>query len=110
MQRHNRLSAAMQVTCAAVVAQATPQGQHVILRGSCKISYRGKALQKPGVVLHNRTDLRLLKHDFRQPHKVGVARVLPRQGVASVRLLPAHNLFGKLTRELRNQNNKIRKC
>ena len=92
MQRHHVLGAAVQVARAAVVAQAAPQGQHVVLRGGGQLCHRGKALQKAGVIVQHRGHLGLLQHDFGQPDAVGIARVLPGQAVAPMRAFASARL------------------
>ncbi len=95
MQRHHILSTMMQMACAAVITQTTPHSQYLILPRCGQVTDRGKALQKPGIVVQDGGDLGLLKHDFRQPDAVGVARVLPGQAVAPMCFLPAHNFRSK---------------
>ncbi len=95
MQVGNILRAAVQVSRAAVVAQTAPQTQHLIQRRGSQIDHRRETFQKAGVVVQYRDHLRLLQHDFGQPHTVGIPRVLPGQTVTAVAFLPAHDVSGK---------------
>ena len=67
----------MQVSCAGVITQAGPQGEHIVDVGIGEGFYCGKTRQKAGVIGNNRLHLRLLQHDFRQPDPVRVGRLLP---------------------------------
>ena len=78
----------MQIAGTAVIAQTTPQAQHLIERGRCQIFHRGKARKKALVVVDHGEHLSLLQHDLRQPHAVRLARVLPGQVGASMGLMP----------------------
>ena len=95
MQPHDVLRALVQIARAAVVAQAAPQRKHFVLRCRCQVANGGETREEPVVINKNRGDLRLLQHDFRQPDAIRITRVLPRQAIASVRALPANNLFGE---------------
>ena len=91
---HHLLRAAMQIACAAVVAQAAPERQHIVLRGCGQRAYIGKACEKARVVIQYGGDLRLLQHDLRKPHAICVPCVLPGQMIAAMLFLPTHNLRG----------------
>ena len=93
--RHHRLRALVQVARTAVVTQATPQGQHLVLIGRRQGRHVGKARQKAGKVLQHRAHLRLLQHDLGQPNAVGVLRVLPRQALPPMLALPVHQALRK---------------
>ncbi|MPN40721.1 hypothetical protein SDC9_188260 [bioreactor metagenome] len=93
---HHLLRAAVQIARAAVITQAAPQRQHIILRRGGQRLHVRKALQKPCVVIQHRGDLRLLQHDLRQPYAIGVARVLPRQMITAMLFLPAHHARGNI--------------
>ncbi len=77
MRLHHALCGAVQVTRPGVVAQTAPERQHLIKRRSGQACDVGETRQKALVIRHDGIDLRLLQHDFGQPHAVGVARLLP---------------------------------
>ena len=81
----NRLRRRMQVMRATVVAQSAPVLEHAIFRSCGQRAHIGECGEKPLVIRDDGRDLRLLQHDLREPDPVRVARVLPRQVVASVR-------------------------
>jgi hypothetical protein len=56
--------------------------QHFIQRRSRQRLHIGKALHETLVVRDDGADLRLLQHDFRNPHAIGVLVLLPRQVLA----------------------------
>ena len=91
----NQARSPMQISSARVITEAAPLRQHIIEGCRSKASDIGEALQKAQVVGNNRTHLRLLQHDFRQPYRIRVARVLPRQMVAAMIFLPVDQLCGK---------------
>src|SRR3990167_7918946 len=85
---HNLLGAAKQVAGPGVVAQPAPEAHHFILLCLRQGHYVRKTLQKARVVVKHRSNLRLLQHDLGQPDPVRIARLLPRQVIASIRRLP----------------------
>ena len=93
--RHHLTRAAVQVARTRVIAQPAPQPQHLVLGRGGQAGDVGKALEKARVVAQHRRHLRLLQHDFRQPHAVRIARALPRQAVAAVLALPVDDAGGK---------------
>ena len=76
----------MQIACATVITQATPQREDFVQRGCSQCEHTGKTLQKPIKVNQHRADLGLLEHDLRQPHAVGITVTLPGQVVDIVTL------------------------
>ena len=68
-----------QIFCAAVVTEASPQLEHSLLIG-IRESINGREFtDEPFEIRKGRLDLSLLKHDFRDPHLIGVVRRSPRQ-------------------------------
>ena len=84
------LRAGMQIACAAVVAQAAPQGHHFFLRRIGQGAHIRKCLQKTRVVIQHREHLGLLQHHFRQPDAVRIPLLLPGQAMATMLALPCH--------------------
>jgi hypothetical protein len=80
--------AGVQVAGTGVVTQAGPVRHDVFGRRLGQRDDVGKAFQEARVVTEHGGHLGLLEHDLRQPDAVGVRRVLPRQRVAAVHLLP----------------------
>jgi hypothetical protein len=95
MQSHHVLRGTVHVASAAVVAQTTPQTQHLVLVRSGQISHRGEARHETRKVLAHRDHLRLLQHDFRQPHGIRVLCVLPWQVMTAMFFLPRHQGVAK---------------
>ena len=62
---HHRLGALVQVAGPGVVAQAAPQGEHVLHRRGGQAGQIGKAFEKAPVIRNHRVHLGLLEHDFR---------------------------------------------
>jgi hypothetical protein len=73
------LRGAMQHAGAAIVAEATPQGEHGGLVGRGEHGDSGETFHPARVVVENSSDARLLQHDLRDPNGVGVAGSPPRQ-------------------------------
>ena len=96
----NLLRAAVQISRARVIAQATPQPQHLVQVSGGQCQHIRKALQEAGVIVQHRAHLRLLQHDLGQPNAVRVAGVLPGQRAAAMLLLPDHQI-GRKTRHQR---------
>ena len=92
-----RLRGTVQVACASVVAQPAPVRHHLIHRSAGEAGKVREALKKAGIVGDDGVDLSLLQHDLRQPDAVRVVRVLPRQRMAPVLLLPVDQAFGEIT-------------
>ena len=88
---HHRVCASMQITRAAVVPQATPQTQDIVLRRGSQRADRRKARHEAVKVAHHGGHLGLLQHDLRGPDAVGVCGVLPGQVVAAMQRLPVGN-------------------
>ena len=63
----------------AVVAQALPLLKHVGRRGGSQRINRWKSLQPPLPATIYAADLRLLKHNLRNPDSIRVIRATPRQ-------------------------------
>src|SRR5665647_2423899 len=91
MQIHDIQSALMEVAGAAVIAQTTPETQHLVQRCRSQRRQIGKLSYETREIIQNGCHLCLLQHDFRQPDPVGIMRILPWQMVSSVYLLPAHD-------------------
>ena len=72
---------------AAVVAEAAPEGKHVLLAGSSERLDCGKALEESGVAVDDGGDPGLLEHYFRDPDGVRVGG-LPPGKVALVAVIP----------------------
>ena len=76
---HHLLSCLMQISRSAVIAQALPFAQHLILRGSCQVFHRWPSLHKAFPVRSSLFDARLLQDNFRQPDGVCILRLTPGQ-------------------------------
>src|SRR5262249_58515998 len=85
----------MQVARASVVAEAAPEGEHVLDRRRRERRYRGKSLQEALVVAEHGRHLRLLQHDFREPDTIGVTGLLPGQPAAAMAALPRDDARGE---------------
>jgi hypothetical protein len=83
----NELGGAVQEMCAAVVAEAGPEGEHVFFAGLGEGFERGEAAQELGVALDDGGDARLLEHDLGEPCGVGVADAAPGE-IAGVLAIP----------------------
>ncbi len=86
----------MQIASARVVAKASPVRHHPIYQRRSKRVHIGKGIDKAPVIRNDRRNLRLLKHDFRQPDTVGVAGLLPWQIVPAFFFLPRDNAVCEL--------------
>ena len=84
----------VQVAGAAVIAQALPEGEHLVFGGGGEGGDGGEGGEKARVVFGDGGDLGLLQHDFREPDAVGVAAV-PGEIVAAVLFLPADKACGE---------------
>ena len=69
----------VQLPCAAVVAEAFPQPQHVLFVGGGQSADIRQCDNEPLEVVADRGHLRLLQHDLADPDAVGVARLPPGQ-------------------------------
>ena len=78
----------MQVMRATVVAEAAPELEHAIDGSRGERADLRVCREKPLVVRNDGRHLRLLQHDLGEPDAIGIARALPREVVAAVRLLP----------------------
>ncbi len=67
----------VQVARSGVIAQASPQVQHLVYAGICQCSDIGILLHETKIVGNDRLDLGLLQHDFRDPDPVGRWILLP---------------------------------
>ena len=92
--RHNLAGGKVKVAGPAVVAQALPLAQHLVLSGRSQVADGGPAAHEPQPVVPSLPDLRLLQDDLREPHGIGVAGLAPRQ-VASVLAKPSEQCCGK---------------
>ncbi len=91
---HAQPRGAVQEARAAVVAQARPQRQHGVLVGARQVGQGGQGVDEALEIVDDGGDLGLLQHDFRQPHPIGAARVLPGQVVSAVDVEPGQQRFG----------------
>ena len=82
----------LQVACAAVIAQSFPQLHESVVRAGCQRPDIGKRLQKARIIVLDRLDARLLKHDLGNPDAVGILRAPPGQ-IALVRRVPVEQGF-----------------
>ena len=85
----------MQIARPRVVAEAGPEFEYRFKRRRRQFGDAREAIEKALVVGNDRTHLRLLQHDLRQPDAIRIARVLPRQIVAPVPALPVSQTTGK---------------
>ena len=82
------LRCAMQVACPGVVAKTRPQMQDSVDWSLGESRDIRKARDETLVVGNDRDHLRLLQHDFRDPHSIRRALVLPGQIVAAAPPMP----------------------
>jgi hypothetical protein len=87
----NELRGAVEEMGAAVVAEAGPEGEHVVFFGLGEGFEGGKAAQELGVALDDGGDARLLEHDLGEPGGVGVADAAPGE-LAGVEAIPGEEL------------------
>ena len=73
----------VQISCAAVVAETLPQGQHFGFLGGGKFMHRRKPLHPSLVIRNDRCHRRLLQHHLTHENRVRIPRPTPRQ-IASV--------------------------
>ena len=92
---HHLLGGFVQIAGAAVVAQARPQIEHIILRRGGQRGHIGKAGDKARIIIEHGGHLGLLQHDFREPHPIRLAH-LPRQMVAAMLALPGNQALGEI--------------
>ena len=76
---HHLLGGSMQVTCPAVVAQALPLPQHLVLRGRRQCLHCRPPPHEALPVGPSLFDARLLEDDFRQPDGIRILCLTPRQ-------------------------------
>ena len=88
MLRHHELRGMVQVASAGIIAEPAPVGQHLVLRCGSEGGNIGKVRDETLVIGDDAGDLGLLQHDFRQPHRVRIASLLPRQAVSTMLFLP----------------------
>src|SRR5271154_5709156 len=93
MLLHYALGREMQVAGPRVIAQAAPEGEHLVLARRGQRPHVGKPRDELLVIRDDGRDLSLLQHDLRQPDSIGVARALPWQPVAAVLVLPGDDAF-----------------
>ena len=91
MDLHHRLRTGVQIARPAVVTQATPQAQYLVLRRCSQRAHRGEARHEAVKVSHHGGHLGLLQHDLGDPDAVRVCGVLPGQVVAAVQRLPVRH-------------------
>src|SRR5882672_5429911 len=100
MQSNDGLRSGVQITGPRVVAQPAPQRQDIVERRCRERLHAGKTRKEAPVVRNNGGNLGLLQHDLGEPDAVGIARPLPRQVVAPVTGLPAHQPAGQVAHRL----------
>ena len=88
------LGCGMQVPSPAVIAEALPEPQDLVLRGGGQVIHRRETRHEALPVGHALGDARLLEDDFAEPDGVRVPRPAPRQ-VTPVLPVPAEQGLGK---------------
>src|SRR5262245_42672920 len=101
MQGDHRPRRGVQIPGPRVVSQPAPQGEHLVEISRGERPHIREAREEAPVIRNDRRNLRLMKHDFREPDTVGIARSLPRQVVAPVPDMPAHQPAGERSHLLR---------
>ena len=76
---YNLLGGCVQIAGTAVIAQALPFTQHLILRRFRQILHFGPSLHEAQPIVHTLQNARLLQNDFAQPDGIGVSGVSPRK-------------------------------
>jgi hypothetical protein len=97
---HNLLRGAVQIASTGVVAKTSPQVQDLIDGRRSECFHLRKSRHEALVVGNHGRDLRLLQHDFRDPHAVGGEVALPGQMRAAMLREPLQN-SGSEARRLR---------
>src|SRR6266404_129311 len=87
---------AVEIAGTSVVAEPAPERKHVVLVGGRQAGDVGEAGKEALEIRDDRGDLCLLQHDFGEPDRIGIARALPRQIVASMLALPGNDALGEL--------------
>ena len=95
VDRDNLARAAMEIARPGVIAESGPVLDHDLERRFRQRLQRRKARQETLEIRDHRADLRLLQHDLGEPDAVRVARLLPRQVVASGAFLPGDQSPGE---------------
>lgn len=72
MVAHDPPGRLVKVTRPAVVAEALPEAQHLLLVGRRECSERGPAVHEATEIIHHRGDLGLLEHCFADQHVIGI--------------------------------------
>ena len=93
-----RLRRFVQVARAGVVAEAAPEGEHVVEWRARQLAQRGKAREEAPVVGDDHVDARLLQHHLAHPDAVGIARLAAPRQIALVRPEPLQELCAKHAR------------
>src|SRR5689334_3807829 len=78
----------MQIARAPVVAETAPGAERVGEGRASERAQRGEAPEERAVRRDDPRDLRLLEHDLRDEHRVGIPRMTPRK-VAAFAVVPA---------------------
>ena len=100
-REHANTDYRLQIARPGVVAEAAPQVQHLVEVGARQRLHRWKPCRKPFEVGRDRTHLRLLEHDFRQPHAVRRVLALPREVLPAVGVPPDEQTVGERADHLR---------
>ncbi len=76
-RRRNLPRAGQKIAGAGVIAKPCPLRHHILVAGLCQRAHIGPKCHKTVEMPRGRRHHRLLQHDFRKPHAVGI-RALPR--------------------------------
>ena len=79
---------AVKIAGARVVAEAAPEGEHVVERRDGERPQRRKSAEEAPVIRDHHLDPRLLQHHFAHPHAIRIARFLPPGKIAPRRREP----------------------
>lgn len=79
MFAHHDLGSRFECQCAAVITHTLPRGQHIGRIGSSQSLDTREALDPLLPTRQDTGHLGLLKHDLRQPDRIGIARTAPRK-------------------------------
>jgi len=89
------LSGFVEHACTAVVAEAAPKGEHILLIGFSEGLNGGKALEESGITFHDHSDPGLLEHDFRDPDGIWI-RGMPPGEITLVAVVPGEEFRAHL--------------
>ena len=86
----------MYVMCSLIITKTFPQPQHFLWPGLGKNRHIWQSCNEPFEVRSHGFDLRLLKHDLADPHRVRIAGATPGK-IARVPAVPAHQATTQLS-------------